>query len=650
MLSSLKIGTKSRGNSDKLYSMAPHCERTALPGRGRSAYPIGLGEQDRWCMVHPRDPFFGLRTMSDESSGASSDVALSSAVDVHATEHQDLHRRRRTPRPWPAVRRESVTEESDNASWSDAGSSYSVVDSLDLAPSLPYWFAYVRARMGEYVEDMERLLHTNHTHTRGPEAPLEAPAPGLETAYDRLARIVRESPRLHGLEWLDKIPSRQDLMEHLHTLILDWERRASTFHPTVFVRETRLISQTYAEWAARMPARAVHLTEEVQKTVSTLRSHMPHIAMPSRPALGLPDHILPPDLLERFERKLEKIGQQGRAASAQIAHAVHDVEDALYHTALQLAQGGRELITYHSLPELWRNNDFIITGYRFIPVKSWKQLLLSIFQLHNETGNIHTHVGGLILVATLFWFTGILDHETSPMDRGIQTLYLLAAAKCLICSVSWHVMAGCADLNWFLCFACIDYTGISWLVAASLETLVYNGFYCQPDIIAAYTVGVLALGITMAVVPWAPWFNDIKYRTIRILLFIFMAFMGVVPFVHGAFLHGTGPMAKFFSPIVPSIVSYVVGVVLYAFRFPERLAPGRFDLVGHSHQLWHVAIVLAIFFHYRAILLFHESRFEYSCKTNYTPVPWLQYVHQVTGTIWLRACQWLNTAVHQIEK
>ncbi|WFD22688.1 inc metabolism membrane protein [Malassezia equina] len=548
--------------------------------------------------------------MSDESSGASSDVALSSAVDVHATEHQDLHRRCRAPRPWPAVRRASVSEESDNASWSDAGSSYSVVDSLDLAPSLPYWFAYVRARMGEYVEDMERLLHMNHTHTRGPEAPLGPPAPGLETAYDRLARIVRESPRLHGLEWLDKIPSRQDLMEHLHTLILDWERRASTFHPTVFVRETRLIPQTYAEWAARMPARAVHLTEEVQKTVSTLRSHMPHIAMPSRPALGLPDHILPPDLLECFECKLEKIRQQGRAASAQIAHAVHDVEDALYHTALQLAQGGRELITYHSLPELWRNNDFIITGYRFIPVKSWKQLLLSIFQLHNETGNIHTHVGGLILVATLFWFTGILDHETTPIDRGIQTLYLLAAAKCLICSVSWHVMAGCADLNWFLCFACIDYTGISWLVAASLETLVYNGFYCQPDIIAAYTVGVLALGITMALVPWAPWFNDIKYRTIRILLFIFMAFMGVVPFVHGAFLHGTGPMAKFFSPIVPSIVSYVVGVVLYAFRFPERLAPGRFDLIGHSHQLWHVAIVLAIFFHYRAILLFHESRFD----------------------------------------
>lgn len=559
--------------------------------------------------------------MSDESASESSDVALTSAVDVHVTEGNYIHRRHRAPRPWPSERRAPRTEESDNASWSDTGSAYSVIDSLDLAPSLPYWFAYVRARMGEYVEDIERLLHTNHTHPRGLHVPLGPMEAGLEAAYGRLASIVRESPRVHGIDWLDKMPSRQDLMARFHALILDWERRASTFHPTLFAKETRIIPNTYAEWASRVPARAHHLTEEVQKTVATLRSHMPQISMPSRPALGLPDRILPPDLLERFERKLEMIGQQGRTAGAQIAHAMHDVEDALYHTALQLAQGGRKLITYHSLPELWRNNDYIITGYRFIPVKSWKQLLLSIFQLHNETGNIHTHVGGLILVAALFWFTGILDHQTTAIDRGIQTLYLLAAAKCLICSVSWHVMAGCSDLDWFLCFACIDYTGISWLVAASLETLVYNGFYCQPKIIAAYTVGIIALGMTMAVLPWAPWFNDIRFRTVRILLFILMAFMGVVPFVHGAFLHGSGPMAKFFSPIIPSIFSYLIGVVLYAFRFPERLAPGRFDLIGHSHQLWHVAIVLAILFHYRAILRFHESRFEYSCTIDCVPVP-----------------------------
>ncbi|WFD25896.1 inc metabolism membrane protein [Malassezia nana] len=579
--------------------------------------------------------------MSDESSDASSDVALSSAVEVHAIEEQHLHRRRHAPRRKSTAGPASL-EESDGGAWSDTGSFHSVVDSLDLAPSLPYWFAYVRARMGEYVEDMDRLLHANHT--QGALGHMET---RLGAAYDRLARIVRESPRVHGVEWLDKIPSRQDLLSRFHALMADWERRASTFHPTLFAKDPPTMHETYAEWAARVPATAVYLTEEVQKTVATLRSHMPHVAMPSRPTLNLPDHILPPDLLERFERKLEMIGQQGRAASAQLAHAMHDVEDALYHTALQLAQGGRALITYHSLPELWRNNDFIITGYRFIPAKSWRQLLLSIFQLHNETGNIHTHMGGLILVAALFWFTGMVDHQTTAIDRSIQTLYLLAAAKCLICSVSWHVMAGCADLQWFLCFACIDYTGISWLVAASLETLVYNGFYCQPEIIAAYTVGVVALGLCMAVLPWAPWFNDIKYRTLRILLFVFMALMGVVPFAHGAYLHGVGPMSKFFRPIVPSIVSYIIGVVLYGFRFPERLAPGRFDLIGHSHQLWHVAIVLAIFFHYRAILLFHESRFEYSCTIDHVPAPWLQYLYQAPGAIWLRACQVLYAITHR---
>jgi adiponectin receptor len=33
------------------------------------------------------------------------------------------------------------------------------------------------------------------------------------------------------------------------------------------------------------------------------------------------------------------------------------------------------------------------------------------------------------------------------------------------------------------------------------------------------------------------------------------------------------------------------GVVVYVLRWPERRWPGRFDIVGQSHQLWHVFIL-----------------------------------------------------------
>uniref|UniRef100_A0A8C0N1C7 Progestin and adipoQ receptor family member 5 n=2 Tax=Canis lupus familiaris TaxID=9615 RepID=A0A8C0N1C7_CANLF len=42
---------------------------------------------------------------------------------------------------------------------------------------------------------------------------------------------------------------------------------------------------------------------------------------------------------------------------------------------------------------------------------------------------------------------------------------------------------------------------------------------------------------------------------------------------------------------------------LYSAHLPERLAPGRFDYIGHSHQLFHVCVILATYMQMEAILL-----------------------------------------------
>ena len=48
-----------------------------------------------------------------------------------------------------------------------------------------------------------------------------------------------------------------------------------------------------------------------------------------------------------------------------------------------------------------------------------------------------------------------------------------------------------------------------------------------------------------------------------------------------------------FYKIFLSYSLYALGIVFYISRFPERLFPGRFDLLGASHQLWHCCVVLA---------------------------------------------------------
>jgi adiponectin receptor len=49
-------------------------------------------------------------------------------------------------------------------------------------------------------------------------------------------------------------------------------------------------------------------------------------------------------------------------------------------------------------------------------------------------------------------------------------------------------------------------------------------------------------------------------------------------------------------------LSLLLGVVLFAGRFSERLSPGYFDVWGHSHQLFHICAVAGTAFHVRALV------------------------------------------------
>lgn len=50
------------------------------------------------------------------------------------------------------------------------------------------------------------------------------------------------------------------------------------------------------------------------------------------------------------------------------------------------------------------------------------------------------------------------------------------------------------------------------------------------------------------------------------------------------------------------------GAIIFACRIPERWYPGKFDIVGHSHQLWHAAVVLAAWVHFLAIMILLQWR------------------------------------------
>jgi adiponectin receptor len=49
-------------------------------------------------------------------------------------------------------------------------------------------------------------------------------------------------------------------------------------------------------------------------------------------------------------------------------------------------------------------------------------------------------------------------------------------------------------------------------------------------------------------------------------------------------------------------VFYISGAVVYAKKHPEKARPGVFDIVGSSHQIFHVFVLLGASSHFVGIL------------------------------------------------
>lgn len=58
---------------------------------------------------------------------------------------------------------------------------------------------------------------------------------------------------------------------------------------------------------------------------------------------------------------------------------------------------------------------------------------------------------------------------------------------------------------------------------------------------------------------------------------------------------------------------YIQGAVLYVLRVPERCKPGRFDLCGASHQLFHLAVLMGCGIHFWQNCLLFKERETFEC-------------------------------------
>ncbi|KAI9314484.1 hemolysin-III related-domain-containing protein [Dichotomocladium elegans] len=288
---------------------------------------------------------------------------------------------------------------------------------------------------------------------------------------------------------------------------------------------------------------------------------------------------------------------------------VHDSWD----TAKLAVIGAQRLLCYHELPKEWQENEYVLTGYRFY--ETHRDCLRSIFMLHNETLNIWSHLLGFIFFSyfSVSTFNSYFP-EASISDRTIFATFCIAAIKCLLCSSFYHTYICHSKHKTFA--ATLDYIGIAFLIAASVLVTEFYGFYCRPVARTRYMIFTGIVSSFGVILPFNPRWDTKAFRPIRISVFLALAFSSVVPVVHLIILNGFWPTIKFLQWLLVSVSMYLLGVIFYANRFPEKFYPGRFDFAGMtSHAIWHVFVCFGIYFHYIASLHFYKHREEFGCTT-----------------------------------
>ncbi|KAB2002265.1 hypothetical protein ES319_D11G054800v1 [Gossypium barbadense] len=355
-----------------------------------------------------------------------------------------------------------------------------------------------------------------------------------------------------------------------------------------------------------------------------------------------------------------------------------------------------QLVEYHSLPGFLRDNEYILGHYR----SEWpmKQILLSIFRIHNETLNVWTHLIGFFIFLSLTIYTAmkvpkvvdlhalqqitdvlrkadlhklqseiltclpslpnipdlhklreelktsiplmdlipslsswhvmehlysclpelssagnhidphVLESVKEPITRWPFFAFLGGAMFCLLASSTCHLLS-CHSERLSYIMLRLDYAGIAALIATSFYPPVYYSFMCDPFFCNLYLGSITILGVATILFSLLPVFQKPEFRSTRASLFFGMGMSGVAPIIHKLILFWHQPEALYTTlyEILMGIL-YGMGALVYALRIPERWMPGKFDIAGHSHQLFHILVVAGAITHYQAGLVYLKWR------------------------------------------
>ena len=108
-------------------------------------------------------------------------------------------------------------------------------------------------------------------------------------------------------------------------------------------------------------------------------------------------------------------------------------------TALTRRQRIRKLLHFHELEEWRKDNEWIWTGYR-VSDNTYISCIESLLFIHNESGNIYSHLFGALFFACLAVYTFTYVVKQTLFDQLVFVAFFFGVIFCLTFSGLFHTL------------------------------------------------------------------------------------------------------------------------------------------------------------------------------------------------------------------
>ncbi|KAH7143203.1 mPR-like GPCR protein [Fusarium sp. MPI-SDFR-AT-0072] len=230
-------------------------------------------------------------------------------------------------------------------------------------------------------------------------------------------------------------------------------------------------------------------------------------------------------------------------------------------------------VTRHDIPEWWRDNKYILAGYRPLEADYW-HIIKSLTFLLNETYNVYTYLIGAYI-------------DVTRTDFIIFKVFFYSAESCLILSAVYHLIGSHAHE-------------------------IYYIFNCELFLQKIHWTIVVFCGSATAALISIPKFRTLRWFKVRVGAYVALGASAFIPLLHGIQVYGLKYMLEYSGMkwYLVELLLYGGGCALYAFS---------------SHQIFHISILCAIYVHTIALTQAFTA-----CHT--LDICHIQSVHQARGT------------------